>query len=94
MKRAVLLLAMVACATPPPQVTAIDAERAKVALEDLQQGRTLLMAKCGGCHNVPVPQEHTVADWPKKLDDMSARAGLTPVQHDLIELYLVVKAHP
>jgi hypothetical protein len=92
--RIALLVAVVACATPPPQVTVLDAERANVALGDLQEGRTLLLAKCGGCHTVPVPQEQTAASWPKKLDDMSSRAGLTPVQHDLIQLYLVVKARP
>jgi nitrate/TMAO reductase-like tetraheme cytochrome c subunit len=88
------LVMLVACASPPPQVTALDAQRANVALGDLQQGRTLLLAKCGGCHTVPAPQEQTAAEWPKKLDDMSTRAGLTTVQHDLIQLYLVVKARP
>jgi nitrate/TMAO reductase-like tetraheme cytochrome c subunit len=89
----IALVMLVACATPP-QVTALDAQRANVALGDLRQGRMLLMAKCGGCHTVPVPDEQTAAAWPGKLDDMTARAGLSPVQHDLILLYLVVKARP
>ena len=90
----VALVLLVACATPPPQVTALDAERANVALADLQEGRTLLMAKCGGCHTVPTPEEQTAAAWPKKLDDMATRARLTPVEQQLIQLYLVVKARP
>ncbi|HEV7553904.1 MAG TPA: hypothetical protein VGO00_00540 [Kofleriaceae bacterium] len=88
------LVLLVACASPPPQVTALDAQRANVALGDLQQGRTLLLAKCGGCHTVPTPDEQTAAAWPKKLDDMSGRARLSPVEHQLIQLYLVVKARP
>jgi nitrate/TMAO reductase-like tetraheme cytochrome c subunit len=94
MRLAIALVAVAGCATPPPLVTALDAERANVAIEDLQQGRTLLLAKCGNCHTTPVPAEVTAAAWPKKVDEMAGRAGLTPSQHRLIELYLVVKASP
>jgi cytochrome c5 len=82
-----------ACAgTPPPLATGVDAERAHVALADLQQGRTFLVQKCGGCHHTPLPSEHFAAEWPKKLDEMSERARLDRNQRRAIEAYLVALA--
>ena len=94
MKRALLLVVFAAACRPePPQVTAIDAQRANVDLAELQQGRTLLVQKCGSsCHQTPMPGSHTALDWPKKLDEMSARAGLNGMQRALIEKYLVTFA--
>src|SRR5262249_32971782 len=81
-----------ACATPPPQVSAADAQRANIALDQLQQGRTLLVTKCSGCHTTPLPSEAAASAWPGKLGEMAARAHLSPNERHLIELYLVVKA--
>lgn len=94
MHRLVLLGALIAgCAgAPPPIATGVDAQRAHVALADLQQGRTLLVQKCGGCHHTPLPSEHVAADWPKKLDEMSDRAKLDVGQRRAIEAYLVAMA--
>jgi hypothetical protein len=79
-----------ACRVAPPEATAVDAARAQVDLAELREGRTLLIGKCGGaCHKVPLPSQHSPADWPGKLDEMSARAGLDPHQHALIEKYLI-----
>lgn len=87
----VLLICLTGCvaATPPP-VTPVDAERVHVELASLQQGRTLLVQKCGSsCHATPMPGDHARAEWPEKLDEMSARAGLVPADRALIEQYLV-----
>ena len=75
-----------------PPATAIDASRAHVELADLQQGRSLLVSKCGGCHRTPLPADHRVEAWPEKIDDMSARAKLDVTQRHLIEEYLVTMA--
>jgi nitrate/TMAO reductase-like tetraheme cytochrome c subunit len=94
MSRLLVLAALVAgCRVAPPQATAVDAERAHVALTELERGRSLLLSKCGGsCHAAPLPSQHTAAEWPAKLDEMSGRAGLQPVQRHLIEEYLVAMA--
>ena len=82
-----------ACGGAPPQATALDAQRANVALAELNEGRTLLVQKCGAsCHKVPLPSEHSALEWPRKLDEMSTRAGLDVRQRSLIELYLVTMA--
>ena len=94
MKKLLLLLAIVGCAPrTPPAVTANDAARANVEIAELQQGRTLLVQKCGNaCHATPMPASHPASEWPKKLDEMSDRAHLQPMQRALIEKYLVTMA--
>ena len=78
----------------PPPVSPADASRAQVQLADLENGRSLLMSKCGGCHRVPLPAEHRAPDWPTKLGEMSARAHVDEQQRHLIEAYLVaMSAH-
>jgi hypothetical protein len=85
------LLAGCAGMSPPPASPA-DATRAKVQLADLQDGRSLLLRKCGGCHRVPMPTEHRALEWPTKIHDMSARAHVDDQQRRLIEEYLVTMA--
>ena len=93
MRAVAITLLLAACRIAPPQATALDAERAHVALDELQHGRALLLTKCGGaCHAAPLPSAEAPAAWPAKLDEMSERAGLGPEQRRLIETYLVVMA--
>ena len=93
MKRLVVLLVVAGCTRMPPAATARDADRSHVELAELQRGRELLVHKCGGsCHQVPLPTAHAAAEWPRKLDEMSERAGLDRTQRRLIEQYLVTMA--
>jgi hypothetical protein len=86
-----VVLASAACGSvSPPYATAVDAERGKVALGDLQEGRTLLVRRCGGCHQPPMPSAHGAHDWPKMIDEMRTRANLDARQQQLILQYLVV----
>lgn len=88
------VMACGACAPrTPPAATASDASRANVELADLQQGRTLLVQKCGSsCHKTPMPGDHLAAEWPAKIGEMADRAHLAPMQRALIEKYLVTMA--
>jgi hypothetical protein len=83
-----------ACAPrTPPMATANDALRVHVELAQLQQGRTLLVQKCGNsCHVTPLPSQHAAIEWPHALDEMAARSGLDREQRALIEQYLVTMA--
>lgn len=77
----------------PPIATPHDAERARVALAELERGRTLLVQKCSGsCHRVPMPTDHAPSEWPAKLVEMSERAGIGLEEQRLIERYLVTMA--
>lgn len=99
MRAASLVLALgaallAACGSPPPVATAADAARANVQLADLQQGRSLLLAKCSSCHRVPAPAERRAAQWPHEVAAMAERAKLDDNQHHLIAQYLVTMAIP
>ncbi|TMQ02985.1 MAG: hypothetical protein E6J90_19120 [Deltaproteobacteria bacterium] len=90
---AVLLAGMLAgCGTSLPVATSGDAARAGIQLADLEEGRSLVAAKCGSCHRPPVPAAHHTADWPRMLDEMAARSHLDLAQRHLIEQYLVTMA--
>jgi hypothetical protein len=89
---AVLAAALAGCATSLPVATSGDAARAGVQLADLQQGRSLVAAKCGNCHRPPAPAEHRTGDWPHMLDEMTVRSHLDLAQRHLIEQYLVTLA--
>lgn len=85
------VLSLVGCARRmPPHATALDAERTSIALDELEQGRSLVVSRCGSrCHKPPLPTERTAAAWPTTLDVMAPRANLTPQDRHLIEQYLL-----
>jgi cytochrome c5 len=88
----VAVSALAACGAMPPVATAGEAARANVALAELEQGRSLLLSKCGNCHAPPVPASQRSADWPAKVDEMAVRSKLVAGQRDLIAQYLVAIA--
>lgn len=87
-------LTLAACARhAPPRATAIDAERAHVSLDELERGRSLLVAKCGSrCHKTPLPTDKVAAEWPHALDEMAERSNLDAEQRHMIEQYLITMA--
>ena len=86
------LLLAAACTGAPPIATEADATRAHATVDELARGRTVLLQRCGGCHRVPSPHDHTAREWPGKLDEMSARAELHTDERMLLQRYLVAMA--
>lgn len=88
-----LFLFATACSYPPPHASVADAQRANVALDELKQGRALLIQKCsdeGACHRTPLPSDAKAAEWPEHVEDMVERSKIDAQQRKLIEQYLVV----
>lgn len=53
--------------------------------------RRLYEARCGACH-VPRPREEfSAAEWPRILDMMAPRAGLTGTQRERVSDYLTAR---
>jgi hypothetical protein len=50
--------------------------------------RRLYEARCGVCHVAYPREEHVPAEWPKILDVMGPRAGLTRSQRERVLRYL------
>ena len=88
----VLAAAALGACMSPPKATPADAQRANVQLAELQDGRTLMVRKCGGCHAPPLPGDHSSGEWPSKLDEMADRSKLDLKQRYLIQQYFVVMA--
>lgn len=79
------------CATRmPPRATPADAQRANMTLAELEDGRKLVVSKCGSrCHAPPMPSDHTALEWPESMDEMSPRAGVSGDERRAIERYMV-----
>lgn len=60
-----------------------------LTLAELQQGRSLYLSNCGGCHRLYSPLEHTEQEWQKLLPEMIGEAKLGEAEQDLIFKYLV-----
>ena len=93
MLRVLAIALLVGCGGPPPVATAADAERSHVTLEELAQGRSLLLSRCSGCHRTPVPKDYAPDKWPHQIDKMVDRAKLDVNERRAIETYLVALAH-
>jgi len=86
MRRLLATVLLVACTPAPPVATAADAQRANVALVELEQGRKLLVSKCTACHKAPLPSD----PWERYMDEMAEKSKLDVPQRHLIEQYLTV----
>ena len=71
-----------------------DAERAQAhfpeaSLATLEAGRSAYVARCSGCHALFLPQSHSAAEWPKRVEEMEREAKLKPGERALIAQFLV-----
>lgn len=86
------------CSRPwMPVATQEDAARAQArwpstTVEDLNQGRHLVMRRCGNCHQPPSPADRLAAEWPHEVDEMAERSGLHAGEAELVTRYLVAFA--
>lgn len=65
-----------------------------VTLADLERGRDLYAERCSPCHMTPSPAQYSPARWPQLIDEMAARAQLSPAQRDEVLHYVVATSEP
>jgi mono/diheme cytochrome c family protein len=90
-------LAAASCAALQPVAPVLnqaDADRLTargqpVSLGELQEGRSLFVARCAACHRLPPPDAYGPERWPTFVDEMAARAQLTPPQATTVLRYLL-----
>ena len=58
------------------------------ALVDLNQGRKLYIAKCGGCHNLYKPEKFSAGQWTHEMVEMQQEAKINDRDAELILKYL------
>jgi len=61
---------------------------ANATLAQLQQGRSLFVANCQSCHNLPNPDDYTASGWTSILSVMSPRTSLSSSQVTLVYKYV------
>jgi cytochrome c5 len=67
--------------------TAADAT-ANATLTQLQQGRSLFVANCQSCHNLPNPDDYTSGGWSSILNSMAPRTSLSSSEVTLVYKYV------
>ncbi len=91
----VVTLVAAGCGSPIPhptsaEVRALGPGEPGVRVEDLERGRSLYLAKCGGCHLLHDPATIAADDWPEHVARMQRekRVRLAPDQQTDIVRYL------
>ena len=92
----VLVGGATACEATLPQANAADAARVAArfgnpSLSELQQGRSLYLARCGTCHALRDPRSESAEAWSAQVRDMRTNKGvlLSPDEERRITAYLV-----
>jgi hypothetical protein len=80
-----------------PHATLADAERARavwpgIDVATLEADRAAFVQRCAGCHALPLPLQHTPAEWRALVPVMGKRSKLGPEVLAPIERYLVTLA--
>ena len=83
---AVLIVAF-SC-TPSLYIPTADPQTKANDLSELQEGRRLYIAKCGGCHTLYLPGKHTKQEWQVTINNMATRAHLAPLEKIRVFNYL------
>ena len=82
------------CAAALPRPSSATVARAQgrwpdSSLAQLEQGRSMFVQRCSGCHALPLPDSRTEAEWKKVMDEMAAEAKLTPDERVLVERFVL-----
>jgi mono/diheme cytochrome c family protein len=88
----VVILQLLGCQSTsyvPPSVTAEMAKTGNRDVVELRQGRTLFVSRCIECHALPSVAAHTVAEWPRLIDEMADRASLKPAEREALVAYII-----
>lgn len=80
-------------ATTPAVSTTPTATPANLTKEEiLKKGEDLFNLKCGRCHGLPSPSEHTIADWQPIMASMAPKAKLNAEETNWVLAYVNANA--
>ena len=60
--------------------------------EVVAQGKTIFDARCGKCHDLPQPSDHTSQEWDKIIERMAPKAKLSPEETNWVLAYVKADA--
>lgn len=87
---------LIGCAPAIIKPTLLDVDQAKkkwndVSLDQLNQGYSLYVAKCGSCHFLYNPAKFPESKWLEIFPKMKIKAKINDEQIDLIMKYIITK---
>ncbi len=87
------------CTGALPAVTADTALLAQTLWPDatqaqLEQGRSMYVARCGGCHALVPPGRRSPDQWRSDVSEMAPKARLSPDESLAVLRYLVTTNRP
>ncbi len=90
---AVVVTVLLGCLSAVPRVDAGLVNAAREAeldadVDRLAQGYETYRARCAGCHQLVVPGERAVEDWPVVVEGHRQRLALTDAEVEVITTYL------
>ena len=53
------------------------------------RGKELFTSKCGECHDLPAPADHSASEWPTIMADMGPKADLNDADSKLVLDYIL-----
>lgn len=94
-----LVLGAAGCRSLVPNATLEDIQWARGRWADatpgqIDEGRTLFINKCGGCHRLHAPSAVSHARWAEVVRTMAPRTRLFDREADLITRYLLAVTRP
>jgi cytochrome c5 len=86
-------VASIGCAGAIPHPTEAHVLRASSrwpgsSRETLEDGRTLYVRRCSGCHTLYTPSSHRRDEWRAIVAEMATRSKLEPHESELVARYL------
>lgn len=79
----------------PADATWASAQWPGATVHRLDDGRSLYVRKCRGCHRLYDPVRVTTSErWPAEFEEMSERAHLDSAEAELIRQYLLTASRP
>jgi hypothetical protein len=58
------------------------------SIDELREGRTAYINKCGGCHSLIVPEKYSSKEWKEWVDRMDSKVKITETEKERILKYL------
>ena len=100
----IILLIVLSCTKkviPSASVPVVEAKSSPVVtavpstpsiLESTAAGMTIYQAKCGRCHDLPVPSSYSLKKWDHIMDEMAPKAKLNDEQKANVLMYVQANA--
>ncbi|MCL1677072.1 c-type cytochrome [Elizabethkingia meningoseptica] len=83
---------IISCGTRSKTVASTDKPSFKLTEQQLATATELFNTRCGKCHDLPKPEDHTAEQWKPIMDQMAPKAKLTDEEKNWVLAYVSANA--